>query len=76
MKINKIIEYIVVAIIVLGWTYFIVIKEILPKNIGFISLVILSIVLYFVGKWLNGNIAHKNGHTLSSRFLCAISHLH
>ncbi|HFJ2344068.1 TPA: hypothetical protein ACGTQ3_002949, partial [Listeria monocytogenes] len=26
MKINKIIEYIVVAIIVLGWTYFIVIK--------------------------------------------------
>ncbi|EKC9516031.1 hypothetical protein OQJ54_000829 [Listeria monocytogenes] len=59
MKINKIIEYIVVAIIVLGWTYFIVIKEILPKNIGFISLVILSIVLlsivlYFVGKWLNG----------------------
>ncbi|HFK0594729.1 TPA: hypothetical protein ACGXOK_002252, partial [Listeria monocytogenes] len=23
-------------------------------NIGFISLVILSIVLYFVGKWLNG----------------------
>lgn len=24
----------------LGWTYFIVIKEILPKNIGFISLVI------------------------------------
>ncbi|HHH8080512.1 TPA: hypothetical protein ACP2TK_000951, partial [Listeria monocytogenes] len=27
MKINKIIEYIVVAIIVLGWTYFIVIKE-------------------------------------------------
>ncbi|HFL0553482.1 TPA: hypothetical protein ACGX6S_002915, partial [Listeria monocytogenes] len=24
MKINKIIEYIVVAIIVLGWTYFIV----------------------------------------------------
>ncbi|HFL0492325.1 TPA: hypothetical protein ACGX74_001340 [Listeria monocytogenes] len=53
MKINKIIEYIVVAIIVLGWTYFIVIKEILPKNIGFISLVILSIVLYFVGKWLN-----------------------
>lgn len=50
MKINKIIEYIVVAIIVLGWTYFIVIKEILPKNIGFISLVILSIILYFVGK--------------------------
>ncbi|HAK1427742.1 TPA: hypothetical protein H1096_001422, partial [Listeria monocytogenes] len=45
MKINKIIEYIVVAIIVLGWTYFIVIKEILPKNIGFISLVILSIIL-------------------------------
>lgn len=54
MKINKIIEYIVVAIIVLVWTYFIVIKEILPKNIGFISLVILSIVLYFVGKRLNG----------------------
>ncbi|EAE7925921.1 hypothetical protein KEB92_000257 [Listeria monocytogenes] len=54
MKINKIIEYIVVVIIVLGWTYFIVIKEILPKNIGFISLVILSIVLYFVGKRLNG----------------------
>ncbi|WP_311773401.1 hypothetical protein [Listeria innocua] len=48
------IEYIVVAIIVLVWTYFIVIKEILPKNIGFISLVILSIVLYFVGKRLNG----------------------
>ncbi|EAE3474417.1 TPA: hypothetical protein UPF75_001749, partial [Listeria monocytogenes] len=39
---------------VLGWTYFIVIKEILPKNIGFISLVILSIILYFVGKRLNG----------------------
>lgn len=54
MKINKIIEYIVVAIIVLVWTYLIVIKEILPKNIGFISLVILSIVLYFVGKRLNG----------------------
>lgn len=54
MKINKIIEYIVVAIIVLVWTYFIVIKEILPKNIGFISLVILSIVLYLVGKRLNG----------------------
>lgn len=54
MKINKIIEYIVVAIIVLVWTYFIVIKEILPKNIGFISLVILSIVLYFIGKRLNG----------------------
>ncbi|EAD6036318.1 hypothetical protein KWJ64_000238 [Listeria monocytogenes] len=54
MKINKIIKYIVVAIIVLGWTYFIVIKEILPKNIGFISLVILSIILYFVGKRLNG----------------------
>ncbi|EAG5037169.1 hypothetical protein C7E50_10460 [Listeria monocytogenes] len=54
MKINKIIEYIVVAIIFLGWTYFIVIKEILPKNIGFISLVILSIILYFVGKRLNG----------------------
>lgn len=54
MKINKIIEYIVVAIIVIVWTYFIVIKEILPKNIGFISLVILSIVLYFVGKRLNG----------------------
>ncbi|MBC2261048.1 hypothetical protein HCB45_05500 [Listeria sp. FSL L7-0091] len=54
MKINKIIEYIVVAIIVLGWAYFIVIKEILPKNIGFISLVILSVVLYFVGKRLNG----------------------
>ncbi|HHQ1256595.1 TPA: hypothetical protein ACSLA1_002856, partial [Listeria innocua] len=53
-KINKIIEYIVVAIIVLVWTYLIVIKEILPKNIGFISLVILSIVLYFVGKRLNG----------------------
>lgn len=43
-----------VAIIVLGWTYLIVMKEILPKNIGFISLVILSIVLYFVGKRLNG----------------------
>ncbi|MBC1374806.1 hypothetical protein HB839_04620 [Listeria sp. FSL L7-1699] len=55
MKINKITEYIVVAIIVLGWTYFIVIKEILPKNIGFISLVILSVVLYFVGKRLNGD---------------------
>ncbi|EHF3618477.1 hypothetical protein JSO10_000386 [Listeria innocua] len=54
MKINKIVEYIIVAIIVLVWTYFIVIKEILPKNIGFISLVILSIVLYFVGKRLNG----------------------
>ncbi|ELD8292428.1 hypothetical protein QJJ69_000360 [Listeria innocua] len=54
MKINKIIEYIVVAIIVLVWTYFIVVKEILPKNIGFISLVILSIVLYFIGKRLNG----------------------
>ncbi|HBM3552850.1 TPA: hypothetical protein ACSLAD_002310 [Listeria innocua] len=54
MKINKIIEYIVVAIIVLVWTYLIVIKEILPKNIGFISLVILSIVFYFVGKRLNG----------------------
>ncbi|EAD5869936.1 hypothetical protein OPJ22_000648 [Listeria innocua] len=54
MKINKIIEYIVVTIIVLVWTYLIVIKEILPKNIGFISLVILSIVLYFVGKRLNG----------------------
>ncbi|WP_338668091.1 hypothetical protein QJR41_04420 [Listeria innocua] len=54
MKINKIIEYIVVAIIVLVWTYFIVIKEILPKNIGFISLVILLIVLYFIGKRLNG----------------------
>ncbi|MBC1925197.1 hypothetical protein [Listeria innocua] len=54
MKINKIIEYIVVTIIVLVWTYFIVIKEIFPKNIGFISLVILSIVLYFVGKRLNG----------------------
>ncbi|ENL2788195.1 hypothetical protein AB4033_000888 [Listeria monocytogenes] len=53
MKINKIIEYIVV-VIVLGWTYLIVMKEILPKNIGFISLVILSIVLYFVGKRLNG----------------------
>ncbi|EAG5015569.1 TPA: hypothetical protein L6954_001739 [Listeria monocytogenes] len=51
---KQIIEYIVVAIIVLGWTYFIVIKEILPKNIGFISLVILSIILYFVGKRLNG----------------------
>ncbi|ECB9788105.1 TPA: hypothetical protein ACSY4D_10995 [Listeria monocytogenes] len=54
MKIKKIIEYIVVAVIVLGWTYLIVMKEILPKNIGFISLVILSIVLYFVGKRLNG----------------------
>ncbi|EBB5816863.1 hypothetical protein HY13_04250 [Listeria monocytogenes] len=54
MKINKMIENIVVAVIVLGWTYLIVIKEILPKNIGFISLVILSIVLYFVGKRLNG----------------------
>ncbi|MBC1384960.1 hypothetical protein [Listeria innocua] len=54
MKINKIIEYIVVAIIVLVWTYLIVIKEILPKNIGFISLVILSIVLYFIGKRLDG----------------------
>ncbi|EAD9019415.1 hypothetical protein AM220_07330 [Listeria monocytogenes] len=54
MKINKIIEYIVVAVIVLGGTYLIVMKEILPKNIGFISLVILSIVLYFVGKRLNG----------------------
>ncbi|MBC1377063.1 hypothetical protein [Listeria innocua] len=54
MKINKIIEHIVVAIIVLVWTYLIVIKEILPKNIGFISLVILSIVLYFVGKRLDG----------------------
>ncbi|ECB9646981.1 hypothetical protein H5505_002737 [Listeria monocytogenes] len=54
MKINKIIEYIVVVVIVLGWTYLIVMKEILPKNIGFISLVILSIVLYFVGKRLNG----------------------
>lgn len=54
MKINKIVEYIIVAIIVLVWTYFIVMKEILPKNIGFISLVILSIVLYFVGKRLNG----------------------
>ncbi|EAC9871374.1 hypothetical protein BSX36_04140 [Listeria monocytogenes] len=54
MKTNKIIEYIVVAVIVLGWTYLIVMKEILPKNIGFISLVILSIVLYFVGKRLNG----------------------
>ncbi|EKZ0970746.1 hypothetical protein RAZ79_000824 [Listeria monocytogenes] len=54
MKINKMIEYIVVAVIVLRWTYLIVIKEILPKNIGFISLVILSIVLYFVGKRLNG----------------------
>lgn len=43
-----------VAVIVLGWTYLIVMKEILPKNIGFISLVILSIVLYFVGKRLNG----------------------
>ncbi|ECW8282034.1 hypothetical protein F3252_14300, partial [Listeria monocytogenes] len=43
-----------VAVIVLGWTYLIVIKEILSKNIGFISLVILSIVLYFVGKRLNG----------------------
>ncbi|MBC1704441.1 hypothetical protein HB968_07050 [Listeria welshimeri] len=54
MKIDKIIEYILVATIVLGWTYLIVIKEILPKNLGFISLVILSIVLYFIGKWLNG----------------------
>lgn len=54
IKTNKIIEYIVVALIVLGWTYFIVIKEIFPKNIGFISLVILSIILYFVGKWLDG----------------------
>ncbi|EQC0677640.1 hypothetical protein [Listeria innocua] len=54
MKINKIIEYILVTVIVLGWTYLIVMKEILPKNIGFISLVILSIILYFVGKRLNG----------------------
>ncbi|MBC1394617.1 hypothetical protein HB785_00250 [Listeria welshimeri] len=59
MKINKIIEYIVVATIVLGWTYLIVIKEILPKNLGFISLVILSIVLYFIGKWLNGKKIEK-----------------
>ncbi|MBC1320886.1 hypothetical protein HBP72_11710 [Listeria welshimeri] len=59
MKINKIIEYIVVATIVLGWTYLIVIKEILPKNLGFISLVILSIVLYFIGKWLNGKKNRK-----------------
>ncbi|HHQ0952265.1 TPA: hypothetical protein ACSK9D_002016, partial [Listeria innocua] len=34
MKINKIIEYILVTVIVLGWTYLIVMKEILPKNIG------------------------------------------
>ncbi|MBC2273988.1 hypothetical protein HCB12_11225 [Listeria welshimeri] len=59
MKIDKIIEYIVVATIVLGWTYLIVIKEILPKNLGFISLVILSIVLYFIGKWLNGKKNRK-----------------
>lgn len=59
MKINKIIEYIVVATIVLGWTYLIVIKEILLKNLGFISLVILSIVLYFIGKWLNGKKNRK-----------------
>lgn len=45
MKINKIIEYIVVAIIVLGWTYFIVIKEILPKNIG-----------YFISNFINNSL--------------------
>ncbi|MBC1481949.1 hypothetical protein HCJ52_00620 [Listeria sp. FSL L7-1485] len=50
---KKIIEYVVVAVVILGWTYLVVIKEILPKNVGFISLVILSIILYFVGNKLN-----------------------